>query len=278
MNAMDDLQNVRDILPTLSILIAIVGIASNALSLSYFVSVIKSNNRRRHGENCVTKLFATLNVFDLLVSISASLTLITYLAENWYCYHIFLRVMLISVNTTSYLTCLLATVRAIHLVFPLYAIEWKAVSISVAACIVISAPLQFIAPIYSFPILVCLFMIVVLVNAASLVKLYLSQSFHTETKDIKRRATITVAIVSGIYCVLNIGFLVSFGASYEGFYYSLEIPRSFVFITTIILLPLNSACNPLVYLLRKEDMRSHVKSLWTRLGDCLCSIFSSGDM
>jgi hypothetical protein len=36
------------------------------------------------------------------------------------------------------------------------------------------------------------------------------------------------------------------------------------------LLPLNSAVNPVVYLIRRADMRSHVKILFIKLAGCRC--------
>ena len=61
------------------------------------------------------------------------------------------------------------------------------------------------------------FLIVFLSNAISVAKLYLSQLSHTETRDIKRKATITVLIISVIYCVCNIGSLVVFSSETETF-------------------------------------------------------------
>ena len=267
-STVDDLKNASYIFTALSVPIAIFGIASNALSLSYFACDIKSNRRSRNGENRTTKLFATLNVFDLLVSMTASLALIMNLTDYEMIYSVFYGFMIIFVNVTSFLTCLLATVRAIHLVFPLYAIKWKAVSISIAVWFAITMPVQFLLPCHSsFFLLPTLFLIVVVVNVVSLAKLCQSQSTHTETRDAKRRATITVAIVSVIFCVLNVGFLVAFYCNS----FDVELPSTFALTADFILLPLNSACNPLVYIIRKEDMRSHVKSLWRRLGECLCN-------
>ena len=48
------------------------------------------------------------------------------------------------------------------------------------------------------------------------------------------------------------------------------MPVELVDISYYILLPLNSACNPVVYLMRKEEMRSHVRTLWGRLAGYMC--------
>ena len=193
---------------------------------------------------------------------------------------------LVSVCMTSFITCLLAAVRTIHLVFPLYVIKWMAIKISIAIYTLtilvlegftlqqsISGNERFAVDVIfniEFIILVSVFSTVVLVNIVSLVKLYLAKASNRDTW--RRKATITVLIISVIYCVCNIGSLVVFGSETETFSvwsYS-SIPSELNHIAYFILLPLNSACNPVVYIIRKKDMRSHFKSLWKRLGGWLC--------
>jgi hypothetical protein len=75
----------------------------------------------------------------------------------------------------------------------------------------------------------------------------------------KREATITVGILSILYCTLNIGFLVEFGTSifkckmYE--YCPKKREPHIEMINMFVLLPLNSACNPIVYFARNAEMR-----------------------
>ena len=183
---------------------------------------------------------------------------------------------------TGFLTCLLAVVRTIHLVFPLHVINWTAVkvatvvySVVIVACEIVSnnflTPSTVLRRIVHFPAVASVFITVVLVNVISLVKLYFSQSSHSETRDIKRKATITVAIVSAIYCLCNIGFIV-FIAGITTYPTSppVTLPIEVIDVLYFILPPLNSACNPVIYLIRKEDMRLYVKTLWSRIAGCLC--------
>ena len=120
--------------------------------------------------------------------------------------------------------------------------------------------------IVQFSILACVFLIVVLLNVICLVKLYFSPASQKE--NWKRKATTTVMILSVIYCVCNVGAVAVYGAENIWNYYSM--PIELVDVSYFILLPLNSACNPVVYLMRKEEMRSHVRTLWGRLAGCMC--------
>ena len=61
-----------------------------------------------------------------------------------------------------------------------------------------------------------------------------------------------------------IGGVTSYAASKYSY------PTEVIYILYYILLPLNSACNPVIYLIRKEDMRSYVRTLWARVAECLC--------
>ena len=112
-----------------------------------------------------------------------------------------------------------------------------------------------------FLIIVILFVIIISANVTSLVKLHLAQKFHRDTW--KRKATVTVAMISAVYCVCNIVYVTVVGAETYSLihYFSMY---DLVKISHYILLPLNSAFNPVIYLLRREDMRSYVKTLWSR--------------
>ena len=105
------------------------------------------------------------------------------------------------------------------------------------------------------------FITVVLSNIFSLLKLYCSQSSHEETRENKRKATTTVAIISAIYCVCNIGFVINVGKLAM---FNTNLDAVMFEIVYYILLPLNSTSNPLVYLIRKEDMRMYIKKLSDR--------------
>ena len=269
-----------------SISIAVVGTIGNVLSLSYFITKIKSRSRAENTGNYTAKLFVALNVFDLFVSVVAlsmfMVKLIEYESSNSKPgeFRSINTIYQIWVFATGFLTCILSVKRAINLVFPLHTINWKLVKVSVVVYCVIMTVLQLmflivinfkdvakfisVSTLYqiTFWILASLFVIVVLANTLCVGKIYLS---HSQTVSWKRKATITVAIISAIYCICNIGFLVNIGI----YLYSKAIYQSFpttaLNVFTFIFVPLNSACNPVVYLIRRADMRTYVKTLWDRL-------------
>ena len=181
-------------------------------------------------------------------------------------------------------------VRAIHLIFPLYVINWTAVkSLSatytaiIGLTIVLLLVIKFVdfeesknteeasvAVYIQFVLLVSLFLTVVLLNVISFGKLYLCKPSRTETW--RRTATVTVGIISLIFCVCNVGFVIIFGWRTVSVLSFLRMPHDqlLTMITYYILLPLNSACNPVVYLTRKKEMRLHVKTSWGKFVGCLC--------
>ena len=267
-----------------TVLIAVFGTAANSISLSYFVNVVRFHSGTKNNHSS-TKLFAALNLFDLLVSLTSTFEFILWYYPYVIVWEVFKTICMISIVMTGFLTCVLAVVRMIGLLFPLYIIHWRAVTVStvlysmtVVVLRVLYLQKFLISDQYflavaveavQFSILAGVYLIVVLVNVISMVKLYFSKSLHTESRDIKRRATITVMIISIIYCVCNIGMVVVYGALRVIWnYYSM--PMKLIDISYFILLPLNSACNPVVYLVRKEEMRSHVRTLFGRLAGYTC--------
>ena len=61
----------------ISVLIAMFGTITNALSLSYFIIKLSSETLKRNEDATTTKLFGTLNVFDLSLSVSAAIFFIS---------------------------------------------------------------------------------------------------------------------------------------------------------------------------------------------------------
>ena len=267
-----------------SILIAIFGTAANTVSLSYFINRIRSRIRTRNNESSTTKLFAVLNTLDLIVSVTSAFEFILFYYPYEVVEEVFRTVCMIAVILTGFLTCLLAVVRVIHLAMPFHVIDWRTVNASIVVFSVVVVVLRllyllkFVSSVSNYTLFVIVerieflklagvFLIVVVVNVISLIKLHYSQSSHKETKDVKRKATVTVAIISTIYCLCNVGSLVIYGAGAWDYF---SIPFQVTEISYYILLPLNSACNPVVYLIRKEDMRKYVRSLGSNLANCEC--------
>ena len=116
-----------------------------------------------------------------------------------------------------------------------------------------------------------LFLVVIMANTLTMGKLFFSKSQTKKCSSGKRKATITVGIISGIYCVCNIGFIVIAGIPLFSKSIYRSIPIQVIDALIYILLPLNSACNPLVYMFRRADMIPYFKALWKKLiRFCLC--------
>ena len=283
--ALSELKRSEDVTFALSAITATFGTITNAMSLSYFVMKIRSCTLTKNRDASSTKLFVALNVFDLLLSVSA-LTLFTSfkMYDGYTTFRIVSCLMYyISLYGTSYLTCVLAMVRAICFIFPFHLIKWLLVLVSMGiySAVLMAALLTTWLSCYSHHsscraihavsthvrlfIVVVIFLVVLASNAIAVGKLFFSQSETEADNAGKRRATITVGIISAIYCTCNIGFIVIQGiylyspSSYQ------NIPTVFEEMFIYILLPLNSALNPLVYMTRNRDMRIYLYTLWRRL-------------
>ena len=73
----------------------------------------------------------------------------------------------------------------------------------------------------------------------------------------------TVGILSVCYCICNIGFLVDLilktGNSEN------HVPELVRLVNFHVLMTLNSACNPVVYFVRKAEMRIYLRDEWRRI-------------
>ena len=252
------------------------GTIANSISLSYFVGLVRSKTRPTNiiGHSN-SSIFLTLALFDLLVCITTGCRVTLKLLSP----HLGLAIiqksprvvlaalLLISVDITSFLTCILSVVRALNLLKPYFLVDHLLIGVSIVIYILIDIALgipQFVgivfanvASIVRIGMLLLIFIIVVLCNAFCMVKL--SQS---NTAKWKRHSTITVAILSFIFCVTNVGYIIVFGYSLlfswaeEG-----EISRAYQLLFLHFLLPFNSTCNPMVYFGRSLKMRKHLTKI-----------------
>ena len=222
-----------------------------------------------------SSIFLTLALFDLLVCITTACRATLKLLSP----HLGLAIiqksprvvlaalLLISVDITSFLTCILSVVRALNLLKPHFLVDHLLIGVSIVIYILIDIALgipQFVGIVFAnvastvrIGMLLLIFIIVVLCNAFCMVKL--SQS---NTAKWKRHSTITVAILSFIFCVTNVGYIIVLGYSLlfswaeEG-----EISRAYQLLFLHFLLPFNSACNPMVYFGRSLKMRKHLTKI-----------------
>ena len=75
---------------------------------------------------------------------------------------------------------------------------------------------------------------------------------------VNQRATITVLILSVLFCVLNITFMVVLGCNVS---HQCSLPDNSLlgWFSFWIAIPLNSCLNPCVYFIRKQEMRSYLR-------------------
>lgn len=259
-----------------SIIVAVLGIVSNSLSLSYF---LKPRKQRRRNSS-TTRLFVTLNLLDLLVCVFSTVLVTVWVqvlkGQITFTLEIFCVVyQVIVANLTGFVTCLIAVTRAVDMVWPFSHMtrrnsvtSWCIVGYFVVNILLavilelgqipgggVSRELQNTTMMVTAAIMTAIFLLIILANLLCVVKLVQSNNRKVETTT---HATITVVILSVIYCVCNVGFIVY---RFYLFLPSLKLSTKLQVVFHSILLPLNSACNPLVHFSRKEGMRVHLHGL-----------------
>jgi hypothetical protein len=190
----------------------------------------------------------------------------------------------IFLEATGFATCLLSTTRCISLNAPFYSVRGKAVALAATLFIgytvvrevtlvrIVDRATYLENGLMKIQIGVVLseigLMIVVamLANVISISKILLRPDAVVRSRSAGIQATVTVVILSGFFCVLNIFYLIT---EILYFYFGVSLNKSIVLYFGIFYaVPLNSAINPLIYLLRKKEMRRYfmnpIKPPWPR--------------
>ena len=256
------------------------GTVTNAISLSYFINKVKKTLSNR--------IFIMLNVFDLLVSL-LDFAIVTSYGGNHKrpSFRVALAVMDVSFESTAFATCLLSVTRTISLCFPFYQIHKKAVGIAVLLFL-LQEILRFILRFYIFYIydsaenfylffgmglMIVLISIVILVNIVSSIlsarKLLKNRNQLGQAPDngnnqgsrtnTNQKATVTILIISTLFCFFNTIFCIALYYEYSRY----DVPRALLplYNVSLWLAPaINSAINPIIYFIRKEDMRKYIKN------------------
>ena len=267
-------------------LIMILGAASNALSFYYFWQVKPNPRRRRNSSTSTRHLFRILNCFDLLICAASLLLFITMLSSSGYkedtfqhvLRHFFRSTFLLSVGFTYFVTCLLAVRRAINLTWPIYMVKRKSLdrAIVIFICVMVTLEVIYLAnhfqetieqeqvsyvhpsQIIQGAVLSSLFIIII--SASIYTYVTLRKSYTQDHHKITRYATVTVGILSVIFCACNIGPL--FVLATLKFVDYQDGIKNFC---QHVLVPLNSALNPIVYFTRRAEMRSFLIDKWERI-------------
>ena len=177
------------------------------------------------------------------------------------------------VQTTGFITCLLSVIRAMSIICPRHQLNVKVIigAMILYSVLIICLDIElkntqakFIA---DFSSILTLFVVVIFSNILCIIKLA-----HSKVASWKREASITMGILSAVYCVFNIGFLINYGfraimCKSPGDSPQTKSCLSSIFkeISLFILLPMNSASNPVIYFLRNREMRRYLKDVWRKM-------------
>ena len=249
--------------------ITIFGIFGNSLSLCYFLSQTTSNSQLRNTETSTTNLFVMLNCFDLLVCMSGFVLLFDSGHEGTSHYDYINPIFMASVEMTYFITCLLSIRRLVNLMWPLYLVIRKTLNIAIAifSCMMVAIEIilsslsnsevtEYVEKVRC----VVLFSLIVIIISSSVISfMKLNQSYTQDQHRRTRYATVTVGILSTVFCVCNIVPLILSGLLAfrpKGVKSIPSIVNITVKLVQSVLLPLNSACNPVVYITRRSDMRT----------------------
>ena len=259
----------------ISIPIEVVGIIANCFSLAFFI------RRQKYGLG--NRLLMLLNSFDLLVCIGILMVHITFSNYGDEKSQIFrltgFFINALSFDCTGYSTCLISVTRTIKICRPFFQINGRWVAGSFVFYFLCSFTREFlgythfmkgIKPIadlnttkkyYSilFPSLTTANMITVIIS--SLVTVYWLRNkneFEDRNSRSSKHATITVLILSGVYSVMNTLYVSGAALSFC-IRLNVIVDNGTLWAYREIVLALapivNSTVNPIIYLLRKKEMR-----------------------
>ena len=256
--------------------IAVGGTLANTLSLSYFIT--------KADRSLGTKLLILLSILDLGVCLTAvSVPFLPYDDGDYVVTYAVIAVNILFVEATGFTTFLLSATRTIRLCRPFYRINQTVVfvlfgiytgyvmvreGLRVASSILYDE--SSIAQVYYinyFFMLVLgglvIILAVIISNTITVMEL-LKDGQHDVSSTANKRATVTVIILSLLYCSFNTVSLVIIGG-----YTILDWEVSdFVVDTNFMTVPLNSGLNPVVYFCRKWEMREYVRGVWRRSVVC----------
>ena len=240
-----------------------------------------------------------LNVFDLLVSLFDVAIVAFHFcgSSNSMCgvnrpgFRVALVVMEVALESTAFATCLLSVTRTISLCYPFYQINKKGVQIA-SLIFLIQEILRSILEFYFYYISasriyyyvdnglrIITILIIILVNLVS--SILSARKLLSKRKQLgiapvyddnqgprtntNQKATSTILIISILFCFFNIVYCIAlyFTVKYsKAFYNKMPLALKTVHDFSLWLaLPLNSAINPIIYFVRKKDMRDYIKDL-----------------
>ena len=260
------------------------GAITNILSLSYFL--------KKDRKSLASKLMILLNTTDALVCVSAFIVFVLMILYGFRMLD--KQVLLIMaqwfqllVGATAFSTVLLSVTRTISLLSPFYEINQKGIVVSTALYWICALLINFlvfridmwVVIIYTMAELSLFIMIVAICSVICVVKLR-SNNNLSNTDSTRRRATVTIIIISILFCIVNTAYLVG---NFYAWLVLMPMVESGVSIkaaelfminlyTTFVGVPLNSTINPLIYFARKKEMRAHINTTCFKFWCCCCKV------
>ena len=261
------------------VVLGVTGTLTNATSLTYFI--------KKEEKSIGDKLLMLLNSIDLLLCITAT-TLTCLISifllkreDSYYMYNehamyymytilVLFGIYIFMMDGTAFVTCLLSVTRGIGIALPFYQIKGKLlVIVGIVVFIMMELSTFIITAIVNGDLQEILIsrvvmgsLVILVVVSATFVAVYKLtredlQGAAGRVDTNNRKATWTVVILSTLFFVFNSILL---GAEVvifdgEGARSTSKFVISFAFFGLLIAIPFNSAVNPIVYLVRRSDMR-----------------------
>jgi hypothetical protein len=211
---------------------------------------------------CVCTTVVSLKVLREVFPGTAFWLIIRNIAESLY---------VISVDASGFATFLLSITRCISVSVPMYQIRGFYVAISGAIFISFTVIREVafwvilttnkdsyrttVHASFIFGGIGLMVASIALINLISVRNIMRNSDITEESREAGVQATVTVTILSGFFCLLNTFYIVS---SVLHFYFDAKLSLVALKFGIFYSIPLNSALNPLIYFLRKKDMRRHL--------------------
>ena len=273
-------------------IIAVLSTVLNGLSLSYFV-----RKRKEHD----VRLFLLLNIYDICVSILATVVVpvkisLTYKSfdayidgntELYWIYTEILRavreytdsVYKSAILATAVVTTVLSIHRLILIKDPLKSLNMNAPTIALTVIPILLIPAfvllyrydDYSIDWYTSGSLCVLILISFVCNVLAITLLCCS---HSPQPDDAHRAAVTVFIISAVFTVLNVCYVVTNTMKWQLLYKHKSareyentkyLKESYIYYgLSLTSLPLNYFLNPLIHFIRSTRMRAYLKDLFKR--------------
>ena len=183
-------------------------------------------------------------------------------------------------ESTGFATCLLSSARCISLYWPFYKVKGHYIAFSAVAVIsytlsremvmarIVDRDTYYMTGLSKIHMGILqteiglMILVVLVTNVCSILKLQLKPNTYKTAQSGRNniQATTTVAILSVFYCFLH-GFYLVTGVLYFFCGHDLNNGSWLLYFGIFYAAPLNSAVNPLIYLLRKRDMKKYLKGI-----------------